>query len=125
MIFYTDVESRVLRTAVYGAMLLVSHADPGPVAEERFAGLRAMAHLSPELRSVLGGARVQLPEADLEEVVLDALRRSLVILSVKAPGEALGFPAAVAAICREVALADGRVAEAEDAMVAKVLAQLN
>ncbi|HEX6339873.1 hypothetical protein [Umezawaea sp.] len=127
MIFYTDVESRTLRRAVYGAMVLVSHADPGPVVEERFAGLKAMVNLSRELREVLGASRVRLPEgtdADLETAVLDALTASMKILTAKAPAEAEAFPAAMIAICEEVATADGQVAPAEDEMIAKVRAAL-
>jgi hypothetical protein len=42
------------------------------------------------------------------------------ILSAKAPAEAHAFPAAVVAICREVALADGSLAGAEGTVVRKV-----
>jgi len=128
MIFYTDVESRTLRTAVFGAMVLVSHADPGPVDQERFAGLKAMSNLSRELRDVIGAARVQLPEgsaAELEVAVLDALRLSMKILTTKALEDADAFPSAVVAICREVAAADGRVADVEDAAIDKVRAALS
>jgi tellurite resistance protein len=127
MIFYTDEESRALRTAVYGAMVLVSHADPGPVVEERFAGLRAMVNLPRELRDVLGAARVHLPAGspdDLENAVLEALRHSMKILTAKSPEDAAVFPSAVVAICREVASADGQVADAEDEVVTKVQAAL-
>ena len=123
MIFYTDEESRTLRTAVYGAMLLVSHADPGPVLEERFAGLRALSHLSPDLRGVLGGARPSVPagtDEEIEPVVLEALRSSVKTLTAKAPEDAADFPRAVLAICREVAEADGVVVDSEDAMVARI-----
>jgi len=127
MIFYTDAESRTLRRAVYGAMVLVSHADPGPVVEERFAGLKAMVNLPPELREVLNASRVRLPEgtdADLENAVLEALRSSMKILGEKAPEEAAVFPDAMISICREVAAADGQVADAEDEMITKVRAAL-
>jgi len=125
MIFYTDEECRTLRTAVYGAMVLVSHADPGPVDQERFAGFRAMSNFSRELRDVLGAARVLLPEEPaLEGAVLDALRLSMKILSVKAADEAATFPSAVLAISQEVAAADGHVVDAEDAMVRKIQAAL-
>ncbi|MEJ2857145.1 MULTISPECIES: hypothetical protein [unclassified Saccharothrix] len=122
MIFYSDDESRTLRKAVFGVMVLVSHADPGPVIQERYAGLRALTNLSPELRVVLHAARVDLsiPEAELEDVVLDALRDSLKILSAKDPAEAATFPRAIEAICHEVAAADGQVAEVEEAVIAKV-----
>ncbi|MEV0678569.1 hypothetical protein AB0I60_18830 [Actinosynnema sp. NPDC050436] len=128
MIFYTDAESRTLRKAVFGVMVLVSHADPGPVIEERHAGLRALTTLSPELRGVLHASRPDLSavsDAELEEQVLEALRTSLKILTAKAPAEAEGFPAAVEAICHEVAAADGVVAEVETAVIAKVRAALN
>ncbi len=127
MIFYTDAESRALRTAVFGVMVLVSHADPGPVIQERYAGLRALTNLSPELRNVLHASRVDLstvPETELESQVLDALRTSMEILTAKSPTEAAGFPDAVEAICHEVAAADGQVAEVETAVIAKVRAAL-
>ncbi|MEU4805452.1 hypothetical protein [Actinosynnema sp. NPDC023587] len=128
MIFYTDAESRTLRKAVFGVMVLVSHADPGPVIEERHAGLRALANLSPELRGVLHASRPDLSavsEAELEEQVLEALRSSLKILTTRSPAEAATFPDAVEAICHEVAAADGVVAEVETAVIAKVRAALN
>ena len=123
MIFYTDEEAATLRTAVYGAMVLVSDAEPGPVVEERYAGLRALKHLSQDLRQVIGAKRVHLPAAgELEPVVLDALRRSVKVLSTKAPEEA--FTEAVLEICREVAEADGHVADTESAVFAKIEAAL-
>ncbi|QFZ17847.1 tellurite resistance TerB family protein [Saccharothrix syringae] len=127
MIFYTDAESRVLRTAVFGVMVLVSHADPGPVIQERYAGLQALGNLSPDLRHALHASRIDLspiPEAELEERVLEALRASVEILNAKAPAEAATFPAAVEAICHQVAAADGQVAEVERAVIEKVRAAL-
>jgi tellurite resistance protein len=124
---YTEDEGRTFRTAVFGAMVLVSTADPGALDQESHAGARAMARLSPELREVLEAGRPQLPAgsvADVENGVLDALRRSVEILAAKAPAEVDAFPAAVLAICREVAEADGQVADAEGAVVAKVQAAL-
>ncbi|MDU0293967.1 hypothetical protein [Saccharothrix longispora] len=127
MIHYTDAESRTLRTAVFGVMVLVSHADPGPVIQERHAGLRALTELSPDLRVVLHAARVDLsgiPEEQLEERVLEALRTSAEVLAAKSPADAAGFPDAVEAICHEVAAADGQVAEVETAVIEKVRAAL-
>jgi tellurite resistance protein len=124
---YTEDEGQTFRTAVFGAMVLVSTADPGALDQESHAGAKAMAHLSPELREVLKAGRPRLPAgsvSDVENGVLDALRRSVEILAAKAPAEADAFPAAVLAICREVAEADGQVADAEGAVVAKVEAAL-
>ncbi|MGM1059245.1 hypothetical protein [Saccharothrix sp. Mg75] len=127
MIHYTDAESRALREAVFGVMILVSHADPGPVIEERYAGLRALKNLSPELRTVLHASRVDLStiaEAELEGRVLAALRTSAEVLAAKSPADAASFPRAVEAICHEVAEADGQVAEVETAVIEKVRAAL-
>jgi tellurite resistance protein len=124
---YTEEEARTFRTAVFGAMVLVSTAEPGSLDQESRAGGRAMEHLSPELREVLKAGRPVLPAgsvSDVEDGVLFALRRSVEILAAKAPHEAEAFPAAVVAICREVAEADGQVAAAEGAVVAKVEAAL-
>jgi tellurite resistance protein len=120
---YTEDESRTLRTAVFGAMVLVSTAEPGALDEESHAGIRAMARFSPRLRQVLGADRPELPEgstADVEAGVLEALRRSVEIVAVRTPEEADAFPAAVLAICEEVASADGRVGAAESVVVGKV-----
>lgn len=127
MTAFTDSEGRTLRTAVFGAMVLVSTADPGSLDEESYAGAKAVEHLSPALREVLRSGRPELPRgsvSDVEAGVLDALRRSMGILTAKSPAEADAFPSAVVAICREVAMADGSVAEAEGAVVAKVRAAL-
>ncbi|MFI9011691.1 hypothetical protein ACIGNX_31090 [Actinosynnema sp. NPDC053489] len=120
---YTEEEGRTLRTAVFGAMVLVSTAEPGALDEESYAGIRAMASFSPRLREVLGADRPELPEGSTEDVetgVLEALRRSVGILETRTPEEAAAFPAVVLAVCEEVAAADGRVGEAEDAVVEKV-----
>ncbi|HEX6346841.1 hypothetical protein [Umezawaea sp.] len=124
---YTEEEGRTFRTAVFGAMVLVSTAAPGSLDQESHAGARAVAHLSPALREVLRAGKPVLPVgsvADVEDGVLLALRRSVEILAAKAPAEAEAFPAAVVAICREVAEADGQVAAEESAVVAKVRAAL-
>jgi hypothetical protein len=124
---YTDDEGKTLRTAVFGAMVLVSTADPGALHEETYAGIRAMAGFSPDVRAVLGASTPVLPQGSVEDVeqgVLSALRQSMAILEAKSALDAKTFPEAVATACREVAQADGRVAEAEDAVVAKVRAAL-
>ncbi|NUU25954.1 MAG: hypothetical protein HOV68_31305, partial [Streptomycetaceae bacterium] len=79
------------------------------------------------VRQALGAAPPELPAgsaADVEDGVLAALRRSVEIVAAKAPQEARSFPAAVLAVCEEVAAADGRVGAAEDTVVDKVRAAL-
>ncbi|QQQ74837.1 hypothetical protein IOD16_27405 [Saccharothrix sp. 6-C] len=127
MTVYTDEESRTLRTAVFGAMVLVSTAEPGALDEESHAGIRAMSTFPPLLRQVLGAAPPELPDgstADVEAGVLAALRRSVGIVAARTPEAASTFPAAVLAVCEEVASADGRVGAAESAVVGKVRAAL-
>ena len=52
---YNDRERQILRTAAFGAIFLVSSADPGffDMLKETFAGSKAMANSSPELRDLL------------------------------------------------------------------------
>ncbi|NUT49985.1 MAG: hypothetical protein HOV94_22140, partial [Saccharothrix sp.] len=76
MTVYTDEEGRTLRTAVFGAMVLVSTAEPGALDEESHAGIRAMSAFSPPVRQALGAAPPELPAgsaADVEDGVLAAL----------------------------------------------------
>lgn len=120
---YTDSESRTLRTAVFGAMVLVSTAEPGALDQESHAGIRALAAFSPSLREVLAADHPELPEGTVEDVeagVLTALRRSVEILGAKSPRDASAFPTAVLTVCREVATADGHVGEGEHAVITRV-----
>lgn len=124
---YTDEEGRTLRTAVYGAMVLVSVAEDGALDQESRAGIRAMATLPPDVRHVVGSDAPELPAgsvADVEHGVLTALRDSMALLAGRSAAGADAFAAAVVAMCEEVASADGRVGDAEDAMVTKVRAAL-
>ena len=54
---YSDEERDTVRSAAFGAMLLVSKADPGFFAmfKESMAGSKALAKASPELRGLLNG----------------------------------------------------------------------
>lgn len=124
---YTDQESRTLRTAVYGAMVLVSVAEEGSLDQESYAGIKAMSTLSPELQDVIGADAPELPAgsmADVEHGVLAALRDSMAILGGRSAREAEEFADAVLAICDEVAAADGTVGRSEDAVMGRVRAAL-
>ncbi|QFZ22447.1 TerB family tellurite resistance protein [Saccharothrix syringae] len=124
---YTDAEGKTLRTAVYGAMVLVSVADEGEVDRESHAGIRAMAMLPPAVRGAVDAGAPELPAgsmADVEIGVLEALRESVALVSARSTAEAQAFANAVVAMCREVASADGRVGRAENAVLDKVRAAL-
>ncbi|MGM1063717.1 hypothetical protein [Saccharothrix sp. Mg75] len=127
MIAYTDQESRTLRTAVYGAMVLVSVAEEGSLDRESHAGIRAMAALPPAVREAVDAGAPELPAggmADVEHGVLAALRASVTFLADRSAAEADAFAEAVVAMCAEVARADGHVGRDEHAAVTRVRAAL-
>jgi len=122
----TEDEKYTLKTAAFGAVYLVSNADPGffNVIRESFAASDALAGASGLVKEALtGGALPRLPKsppADVAEAVLPALRRSVAILAAKAPEELAGYRLTVLqAIDRVAGAADG-VSERESGMIAKV-----
>jgi len=127
---YTEQERDTLRTAAFGALFLVSHADPGFLGsiKESFAGSKALADSSPTLRDLLkSGGLPPVPKgspAEIETGVLSALQQSTAILQAKSPEELDGFRSAVATACDQVATAHEGVTETETAAVAKVRAAL-
>jgi tellurite resistance protein len=127
MTAYTEAEGQTLRTAVFGAMVLVSTADPGSVDEESHAGIRAMTLLSDDLRAVIAAAPPSLPSgttSDVEAGVLAALKESVAIIDAHEPRDVAIFRAAVTEMCRSVAGADGEVAATEKEMVTRVVEAL-
>ncbi|WP_434442906.1 hypothetical protein [Lentzea sp. E54] len=127
MTAYTEAEGQTLRTAVFGAMVLVSTADPGSVDEESHAGVRAITLLSDDLRAIIAAAPPALPQgsaSDVEAGVLAALRDSVAIINAHEPRDVAIFRAAVSEMCRSVAGADGEVAVAEKEMVTRVVEAL-
>lgn len=124
MTAYTEAEGQTLRTAVFGAMVLVSTADPGSVDEESQAGIRATTLLSDDLRAVIAAAPPSLPggsASDVEAGVLAALKDAVRIIHAHEPRDVEIFRAAVTEMCRSVAGADGEVASTEREMVTKVV----
>jgi hypothetical protein len=122
----TDQERDTLRTAAFGAMFLVSNADPGLFAtiKESFAGSKVLASASPELRDIFrGGGMPQMPKggaADIEAGVLSALQQSSAILQSKAPAELDAYRGVVMQACEQVAGAHEGVKDTETAAIDKV-----
>jgi hypothetical protein len=123
---YTDQERQTIRTAAFGAVYIVSSAEPGffDMVKESFAGSKAFAN-SPELRDVLrGGGMPKLPKGspqDIEQGVLSALNESQQILQSKGPDELSGFRSALSdALDRVANAAGGGTSAKETAAVAKV-----
>lgn len=112
MATYTDQERQTLRTAAFGAVYVVSSAEPGffDMVKESFAGSKAFAK-SPELRDILrGGGLPRMPEGspqEIEQGVISALNQSQDILASKGPDELRGFRMAVSNAVDEVANAAG------------------
>jgi len=119
----TDEEKATLKLAAFGAVFLVSNAERGVLTmiKESFAASSAIAGTTGLVREVLttGG----LPKlaggapADVPGTVLPALRRSVEILRVKAPGELASYRSAVLAATEEVARAHDGISPDEAAMM--------
>ena len=119
MTTYTDQERQTLRTAAFGAVYLVSSAEPGflDMVKESFAGSKAFAK-SPELKDVMrSGGMPMMPKGqrqDIERDVLSALSSSQQILQSKGQDQLDGFRAAVTQAVDEVADAAGGGASANE-----------
>lgn len=122
----TPDERATLKRAAFGAVYLISNADPGffAMVRESVAASDAFTDATGLVRDVLTtGALPRLTRNDpaaAEAEVLPALRQSLGILAAKAPDEVDAYRAIVlAAVERTAAVVRGVNAE-EAAMLAKV-----
>lgn len=118
-----------LKTAAFGAVFLVSNADPGLFAmiKESFAASDTIVGSSGLIRDTLTTGPLPTLPADLaaiEEIVLPALARSVEILRQRAPEEVDRYRATVLAAARQVSDASEGVSEAESTMVATVMGAL-
>lgn len=120
----------VLKTAAFGAVFLVSNADPGlfSMIKESFAASDAIARTSGLVKDVLTtGPLPELPFAsplELESMVLPALRRSVEILRDKAPEEVPTYRSVVLDAANHVAEAHRGVQPAEANILTKIAAAL-
>jgi hypothetical protein len=127
---YTDQERQTLRTAAFGAVYIVSSAEPGllDMVKESFAGSKGFAN-SPELRDILrSGGMPQMPKGspqEIEQGVLSALTESRQILQSKGPDELRGFRSALSEVLDQVAnAAGGGTSARETAAIGKVKAAI-
>jgi hypothetical protein len=127
---YTDDEKKTLRDAAFGAMALVSQADPGFFAmfSESMAGGKALAAAPAELRDLFkGGGLPSVPKggsAEVEATVLGQLRQAIGILQAKAPQDVQAYRDVIVAATDQVAQAQGGVKESETAMIDKIKAAI-
>jgi hypothetical protein len=122
---YTDQERDTIRSAAFGAMTLVSAADPGFLAmfRESMAGAKALAAAPQPLQGLLksGG----MPHAPKDKAsVLAALQQTKQILGTKSPEDLQAFRTVIAAACDEVANASEGVNEAEATAISEVRAAI-
>jgi hypothetical protein len=122
----TAEERMTIKTAAFGAVFLVSNADPGVLAmvKESFAASGAIAGSSGLVRELLttGGLPRLSSEAPaaVESVVLPALHRAMAILRVKAPDEVENYCRTVVSATEDVARASDGISASEAAMMAKI-----
>lgn len=128
---YTDTERDTIRTAAFGAMALVSKADPGFFAmfKESMAGSRALSAAPPEIGELLRSGGFPSPPtgdaASVEAQVLGALTQARGILGGKDQAASDAFREVILAACDQVAQASDGVAAAEQAVIDKVRAALD
>jgi hypothetical protein len=122
----TAEEQLTLRTGAFGAVFLVSNAEPGMLAmvRESMAASGAFADASGVVKEALTtGPLPQLPRdsaLEIESLVLPALGRAMEILREKSPGDVEAYRAVVLAAADRVAGAHRGVAPAEATVIEKI-----
>jgi len=126
----TEEEKKSIRNAAFGAVFLVTQADPGflDMIKESFAASKAFAGSAGPVREILthGGmpAVPKLPPDQLEGTILPALNQAMVLVNTKDPQELDAFRFAILGACEQVAQASGDVADTESATIQKIKAAM-
>lgn len=121
---YTDQEKDTIRRAAFGAMGLVSKADPGFFASfsESFAGAKALAAAPPEIAELLQGGRIAPTASTMQEFeaqTLQRLRESMQI-TAKDPAAQTALRDVILAACQHVADASKGTSATEQAVIDQV-----
>jgi hypothetical protein len=122
----TDEERLTLKTGAFGAVFLVSNADPGMLAviRESVAASGALADASGVVKEALTtGPLPRLPrdsQLEIESVVLPALGRSLRILREKSPADVDAYRSVVLTAANRVARAHAGVMAEETAVIERI-----
>lgn len=123
---YTDAERDTVRNAAFGAIALVSKADPGFFSsfKESLAGSKALASGPKEITEILrGGGLPTSPTGDpaaQESAVLSGLGQAVGVLNAKADGSAEAFKGVILEAAQSVADASDGVSPEEQAVLDKV-----
>ena len=127
---FTESEHDTIRLGAFGAIALVSKADPGffSTFKESMAGSKALAAAPAAVQELLrGGGLVTPPRGTPEQVeaqVLDTLRQATALLDAKDPSAAAGYREVIRAASQAVANASKGVSDEERAVIAKIEAAL-
>ncbi|MGC5029414.1 hypothetical protein [Micromonospora sp. DT229] len=122
----TDEEMSTLKTGAFGAVFLVSNADPGVLAlfRESFAASAAIIDASGVVETALrSGPLPKLPrhsEAEAEAVVLPALREAVRILAEKSPEDVAVYRSVVLAAADRTARAHNGISAAEAQVIERI-----
>ncbi len=123
---YTDAERDTVRNAAFGAIALVSKADPGFFSsfKESLAGSKALASAPKEITEILrGGGFPKPPTGDpaaQESAVLTGLTQAVGVLDAKADGSAEAFKGVILEAAKAVAAASDGVSAEEQEVLDKV-----
>ena len=121
---YSDQEKDVIRRAAFGAIALVSKADPGFFAtfKESAAGSKVLATAPDTIKQLFKGGLVGPPSgnpAEIEPAILGDVQQAVQILA-KDPADQQAFKDVITKACQQVAEASKGVAPTEQDAIAKV-----
>ena len=122
----TDAERDTVRNAAFGAIALVSKADPGFFSsfKESLAGSKALASAPKEITEILRGGGFPTPPAGdpaaQEAAVMSGLSQAVAVLDAKADGSAEAFKGVILEATQAVAEASDGVSPEEQAVLDKV-----
>ena len=126
----TDDEQSMVRRSAFGAIALVSKADPGffSMFKESMAGSKAFQEAPAGVQELLREGGFPTPPtgspAEIEQTVLTELGQSMQILQAKAPQQATGYRDVILSAADRVANASDGVAPEEQAVIEKIRAAL-
>lgn len=124
----TSEQQSTVRRAAYGAISLVSQADPGffDMFSESMAGSKALAAAPQPVREMLTGMAMPPTgtKEHIESEILSDLQESMQILTAN-PQERDGFRTVILEACRKVAEAKGGVSVEEQAMIDRIRAAVD
>lgn len=127
---YTDAERDTVRNAAFGAIALVSKADPGFLSsfKESLAGSKALASGPKEITQLLRADGFPTPpKGDAvaqEQAVIAGLAEAKALLTAKADGSAEAFSGLILEATQAVADASDGVSPEEQAVLDRVRAAL-